>query len=94
MIKSKEQIKREIMEEIESSVEKYIKKMDEGSNQAKFPIDTIEKLMGEIMEESRKIITEKTCELLNNIDEEKEIRKKKPNTEKRVKQYRNMVKEV
>ena len=85
MIKSKEEIKREIMEEIESSVEKYIEKMEEGSNQAKFPIDTIERLMGEIIEESRKIITEKTSELINNIEEEKEISKKKANTAKRVK---------
>jgi hypothetical protein len=83
MIKSKERIKHEIMEEIESSVDKYIEKMDESSNEAKFPIDTIERFMGEIIQESRKIITEKTSELINNIDEEDVISKKKANTEKR-----------
>jgi len=77
MIKNKEQIKQEIMEEIERSVEKYIEKMEAGSNEARFPIDKIEGLMGEIIHESRAIIVEKTEELINNIDEEREIAKKK-----------------
>ena len=77
MIKNKEQIKQEIMEEIERSVEKYIEKMEAGSNEAKFPIDVIERLMGEIIHESRAIIVEKTGELINSIDEEREIAKKK-----------------
>jgi len=80
MIKNKEQIKREIMEEIEINVDKYISKMDEGSNQAKFPIDRIEGIMGEVIQESKKIIVEKTTELLKNIDESEEISKKKANT--------------
>jgi len=77
MIKNKEQIKQEILEEIERSVEKYIGKMEAGSNERKFPIDKIERLMGEIIQESRAIIVEKTGELINNIDEEREIGKKK-----------------
>ena len=77
MIKNKEQIKQEILEEIERSVEKYIGKMEAGSNERKFPIEAIERLMGEIIEESRAIILEKTGELINNIDEEQEISKKK-----------------
>jgi len=82
MIKNKEQIKREIMEEIEMNVDKYITNMDENSNQAKFPIDKIEGLMGEVIHESKKIIIEKTTELLKNIDESEEISKKKTNTGK------------
>ena len=77
MIKNKEKIKKEILEEIERSVEKYIGKMEAGSNERKFPIEAIERLMGEIIQESRAIIVEKTGELINNIDEEREIGKKK-----------------
>ena len=82
MIKNKEQIKREIMEEIENRVDKYIGKMEEGSNEEKFPIDKIEMLMGEIIHDSRKIILDKTAELIKQIDEEA-ITKKKTNTEKK-----------
>jgi len=77
MIKNKEQIKLEMMEELEKRVDKYINEMETGSNEEKFSIDKIESLMGEIMVESRKIIVDKTSELLKNIDEEKEITKKK-----------------
>ena len=66
-----------MMEELEKRVDKYINEMETGSNEEKFSIDKIESQMGEIMVESRKIIVDKTSELLKNIDEEKEITKKK-----------------
>jgi len=91
MIKNTEQIKREIMGEIEKSVDKYIGKMKEGSNEAKFPIDKIERIMGEIIEDSRRIVIDKTSELIKNIDEEEII--KKTNIEKTEQKCTNTQKE-
>jgi len=75
MIKNKEQLKAEIMKEIELRVGKYIEDMEEGSNREKFPIDEIERMLGEVIHDSKRIIVDKTTELLSNIDEEKEIKK-------------------
>ena len=84
MIKNKEEIKNEVMKELELRVAKYIDEMDKSSNEEKFPIEKIEKMLGEVIKDSKRIIVDKTTELLANIDEEKEIVKKKPNMQKRV----------
>ena len=76
MIKNKEQIKQEIKDDIAKIVDKYVEDMDEGSNEEKFPIDKIERMLGVIIDDSKKVIVDKTTELLSNIDEENEIKKK------------------
>ena len=77
MINKKEKIKKEMKEEIDKIIEKYIDEMDNESNKDKFPIDVIEKMLGNIIADSKKVIVDKTEELVNNIDETKEINKKK-----------------
>ncbi len=50
--------------------------MDNKSNNEFYPIDVIESDLVNIQKESTKIFQETTEELINSIDEEKEIKKK------------------
>ena len=75
MIKNKEEIKRELKDDISKIIDKYVEDMDKNSNEEKFPIDKIERMLGGIIGESKKVIIDKTTELLSNIDEENEIKK-------------------
>lgn len=82
MINKKEKIRNELKEEVNAIIDKYVDDMDSESNKNKFPIDLIEKMIGNIISDSKKAIIDKTEELIRNIDEEDEIRKKKANTKK------------
>ena len=77
MINKKEKVKNEMKEELNKIVDKYVEEMDNESNKDKFPIDVIEEMLGKIISDSKKVIVDKTEELVNNIEEEEEINKKK-----------------
>jgi len=79
MINKKENLKNEMKEEINKLIEKYVDEMDSESNKNKFPIDLIEEMLGKVIADSKKIIVDKTEELISNIDEADEINKKKSN---------------
>jgi dsRNA-specific ribonuclease len=76
MIKNKTQIINEMKEEINKIFDKYGDDMESESNKKKFPIDLIESMLGNIIADSKKVIVDKTEELINNIDESEEINKK------------------
>ena len=76
MIKNKEQIKKEMKAEVSDIIEKYVDDMDDGSNGIKFPIDSIELMLENVIRESKKVIVDRTSELVNSIAEEQEIVKK------------------
>jgi hypothetical protein len=80
MINKKEKIRNEMKEEINKIVDKYVDDMDSESNKNKFPIVLIESMLGNIIADSKKVIVDRTEELINNIDESQEISKKKQNT--------------
>lgn len=77
MIKNKDEIIQEMKSEICEIIEKYGLEMDEGSELDRFPISSIEKMMENVMRDSKKVIVDRTSELINSIDEAKEIDKKK-----------------
>jgi len=76
MIKNNEIMKQEIMDDISKRIDKYFEDMDNSSNEEKFPIDKIERMLGAVIHDSKQIIVDKTAELLANINEEDEIVKK------------------
>jgi len=69
------------MKELEIRIAKYISEMESGSNGEKFSIDKIESLLGSVIRDSKKIIVDKTEELLKSVDEREVIAKKKVNTQ-------------
>jgi len=77
MINKKEKVKNEMKEELNKIVDKYVEEMDNESNKDRFPIDLIEEMLGKIIADSKKVIIDKTEELVNNIEETEEINKKK-----------------
>jgi hypothetical protein len=83
MINEKEKIRSEMKEEINKIVDKYVDDMESESNKKKYPIDLIESMLGNIIAESKKVIVDKTEELINNIDENEAISKKKENITRR-----------
>jgi hypothetical protein len=76
MIKTRSEIKAEMMEEISIRFDKYIDEMEKGSKESKFSIDKIENLLGSVISDSKQIILDKTAELLKTVDESAEISKK------------------
>lgn len=79
MINNKEKIKAKMKEELYRAVDKFVDEMDAESNKEQFPIEVLEDLLGNIIEDSKKIIVDKTDELIDGIEEEAEISKKKHN---------------
>ncbi len=75
MIKNKEELKKKLIERLTEKVEEYVEEMDNKSNNEFYPIDVIERDLVNIQRESTRIFQETTEELLNSIDEEKEIKK-------------------
>ena len=82
MIKNKEEIERKLIERITNEVKRYVEEMDRKSEGEYYPIDVIERDLVDIQKVSKKILAETTEELINSIDEEKEIKKKRETQEK------------
>ncbi len=76
MIKNKDELKKKLIERLTQKAEEYVDQMDNKSNNEFYPIDVIERDLVNIQKESTRIFQETTEELLNSIDEEKEIKKK------------------
>lgn len=79
MIRNKKEIEEKLIERLTQKAKEYVKNMDEKSNGEYYPIDVIEKDLVDIQKVSQEIFKETTEELINAIDEDKEIEKKKRN---------------
>ena len=79
MIRNKKEIEEKLIERLTQKAKEYVKNMDEKSNGEYYPIDVIEKDLVDIQKVSQEIFKETTEELVNAIDEDKEIEKKKRN---------------
>ena len=79
MIRNKKEIEEKLIERLTQKTKEYVKNMDEKSNGEYYPIDVIEKDLVDIQKVSQEIFKETTEELINAIDEDKEIEKKKRN---------------
>lgn len=77
MIKNKEELEKKLIERLTQKAKEYVKNMDEKSEGEYYPIDVIERDLVNIQRESVEIFRETTEELMNSIDEEEEIEKKK-----------------
>ena len=77
MIRNKKEIEEKLIERLTQKAKEYVKNMDEKSNGEYYPIDVIEKDLVDIQKVSQEIFKETTEELINAIDEDKEIEKKK-----------------
>lgn len=77
MIKNKEELEKKLIERLTQRAKEYVKDMDKKSEGEYYPIDVIERDLVNIQRESVEIFRETTEELLNSIDDEKEIEKKK-----------------
>lgn len=77
MIRNKKEIEEKLIERLTQKAKEYVKNMDEKSDGEYYPIDVIEKDLVDIQKASQEIFKETTEELINAIDEEKEIEKKK-----------------
>ena len=84
MIRNKKEIEEKLIERLTQKAKEYVKNMDEKSNGEYYPIDVIEKDLVDIQKVSQEIFKETTEELINAIDENKKIEKKK---EKLTKNY-------
>lgn len=76
MIRNKKEIEEKLIERLTQKAKEYVKNMDEKSDGEYYPIDVIEKDLVDIQKASQEIFKETTEELINAIDEEKEIEKK------------------
>ena len=79
MIRNKKEIEEKLIERLTQKAKEYVKNMDEKSDGEYYPIDVIEKDLVDIQKVSQEIFKETTEELINAIDEDKEIEKKKRN---------------
>ena len=77
MIRNKKEIEEKLIERLTQKTKEYVKNMDEKSNGEHYPIDVIEKDLVDIQKVSQEIFKETTEELINAIDEDKKIEKKK-----------------
>ncbi len=77
MIKNKEELEKKLIERLTLKAKEYVKNMDEKSNEEFYPIDVIERDLVNIQKESTRIFQETTEELINSIDEEETIKKKR-----------------
>ena len=77
MIRNKKEIEEKLIERLTQKAKEYVKNMDEKSDGEYYPIDVIEKDLVDIQKARQEIFKETTEELINAIDEEKEIEKKK-----------------
>ena len=82
MIRNKKEIEEKLIERLTQKAKEYVKNMDEKSNGEYYPIDVIEKDLVDIQKVSQEIFKETTEELINAIDEDKEIEKKRETDEK------------
>lgn len=85
MIRNKKEIEEKLIERLTQKAKEYVKNMDEKSDGEYYPIDVIEKDLVDIQKASQEIFKETTEELINAIDEEKEIEKKTKTDENLVK---------
>jgi len=79
MIINKEHIEEKLIERLTQKAKEYVRNMEENSEAEYYSIDVIERDLVNIQKESQKIFKETTEELINAIDEEKEIKKKRRN---------------
>ncbi len=77
MIKNKEELEKKLIERLTLKAKEYVRNMDEKSNEEFYPIDVIERDLVNIQKESTRIFQETTEELINSIDEEETIKKKR-----------------
>lgn len=75
MIRNKKEIEEKLIERLTQKAKEYVRNMDEKSNGEYYPIDVIEKDLVDIQKVSQEIFKETTEELINAIDEDKEIEK-------------------
>ena len=83
MIKNKEEIIKEAENKLRKALKEYADAMDRKSEGERYSIDVIEEDLGNIQKLAKAVLKETTEELLNSVDEEKEIAKKKKNTKKK-----------
>jgi dTDP-D-glucose 4,6-dehydratase len=83
MIKNKEEIIKEAETKLRKALKEYADAMDRKSNGERYSIDVIEEDLGNIQKLAKSVLKDTTEELLNSVDEEKEIAKKKKNTKKK-----------
>jgi len=79
MIINKEHIEEKLIERLTQKAKEYVRNMEEKSEAEYYSIDVIERDLVNIQKESQKIFKETTEELINAIDEEKEIKKERKN---------------
>lgn len=84
MIKNKEEILKNAEEKLKEALKEYVNAMDRKSDGEQYSIDVIEADLVNIQNITREVLTKTTEQLLNSLDEEKEIAKKT-----RVQQKRN-----
>jgi len=70
MVKNVEKQKEEIKEKMNKRVDDYFAEFEKGSNEAKFTINDIERLMLENERKMREMMTETTGELASSVDTE------------------------
>ena len=83
MIKNKEEILKGAEEKLKEALEEYVNAMDSKSNGDCYSIDVIEADLVNIQNFAREVLTKTTEQLLNSVDDEKEVVKKKRSTSKK-----------
>ena len=82
MITNKEQIVKKAEDKLKIAIREYANAMDSKSNGEYYPIDVIEEDLVNIQNLVKNMMKETTEELLNSVNEDKEIAKKKKNLPK------------
>jgi len=83
MIKNKEEILRDAEEKLKVALKEYVDAMDSKSDGEHYSIDVIEADLVNMQNFAKAVLTKTTEKLINSVDEEKEVVKKKKNTEKK-----------
>jgi len=83
MIKNKEEILKNAEEKLKEALKEYVNAMDRKSDGEQYSIDVIEADLVNIQNITREVLTKTTEQLLNSLDEEKEIAKKNKSTAKK-----------
>ena len=84
MIKNKGEILKNAEEKLKEALKEYVNAMDRKSDGEQYSIDVIEADLVNIQNITREVLTKTTEQLLNSLDEEKEIAKKNKSTAKKV----------
>lgn len=77
MIKNKDNIKKEIKENMNKVIDEYVDSLDNGFSKDSFHIDEIEKLWGIALNKCEETVEKGTQLLVDNLSEKEIISKKK-----------------